>query len=325
MSKKFLDLTGLEKVINYFKSIFVKYDSSDSTLSVGGGVINKITIDSVADGSVQKEETQNLLFQYKDKETNNLESLVTVQSGIYNVPEFIYQVNDKASDTYQEIFAYPSGRKTSGSMVFTLAKRKISDDTLLSQNTRKCEYSYVCKYTDAGTYQNVMMYNQYYIVNFDTSNNPLATSRLTTTGLYFIPNSQKNSDFKLKITQDGITKKDGKNSEVYTTDGGTTDISKFAYLDKYGVLTVSGKYPTSMQIYNSDTNDHVNISDGFIMLTNNSSGTLTLQYNGIIMSNGKSTEAFTTDGKTYDLTQKLDASAKITDDELTTLFSEIGM
>lgn len=45
-----------------------------------------------------------------------------------------------------------------------------------------------------------------------------------------------------------------------------------------------------------------------------------ISYNGITKKYGKSTEVFSANGITYDITQKLDVSASITEDDITQLF-----
>lgn len=46
-----------------------------------------------------------------------------------------------------------------------------------------------------------------------------------------------------------------------------------------------------------------------------------ISYNGITKKDGKSTEVFSANGETYDITQKLDVSASITEDDITQLFT----
>lgn len=46
-----------------------------------------------------------------------------------------------------------------------------------------------------------------------------------------------------------------------------------------------------------------------------------ISYNGITKKDGKSTEVFSANGGTYDITQKLDVSASITEDDIIQLFA----
>ena len=50
-------------------------------------------------------------------------------------------------------------------------------------------------------------------------------------------------------------------------------------------------------------------------------GTIFISNKGIQKMDGKDTEVFTANGKTYDLTQKLDVSARITEDDIDKIFS----
>ena len=78
---------------------------------------------------------------------------------------------------------------------------------------------------------------------------------------------------------------------------------------------------------NNKANYKSTIRPGIISLIHYADGDedkyVQISYNGITKKDGKSTEVFSANGGTYDITQKLDVSASITEDDIKQLFAQL--
>lgn len=106
-NNKFLDLTGLKKVIDWQKANFTQYNSSTNTLSIEGGDISKLQVDSILKNGGKSTEVYTTNGGVKDLSTY----INTKNNILYSGSNQVYAINipyNSSGDVYQSYISYNS-------------------------------------------------------------------------------------------------------------------------------------------------------------------------------------------------------------------------
>lgn len=216
---KFLDYTGLSKLVEKIKNTFIKYDSGSTQMSIGGGVkIQKVTM---TDGTIT-----NTLKSQNIGITRGVGS--NYQSGIYGM------FNGATKDRNTQFF---------------LTHR---NDETLSDNTKISFPQLWIKDTYANGKVRNQLYAGYDKLKFESKQDSLymemnycdADDGNANYGVRVTPGKYQATHYTNGVvdryilwTYKGITKNDGKDTEVFNTNGGTVDLT--TKVDTTDVLTDS--------------------------------------------------------------------------------------
>lgn len=285
-NNKFLDLTGLKKVINWSKNTFVQYNSDTSTLSTGGGNINKVVM---TDGVITNTtKSQNIGI------VRGVGS--TYQSGIYGM--FNGATKDRNTQfflTHQQDVTLADGTKIS------FPNLTIKD--LYANGNVRNQLFIGYNQTNFEAHKDSLYIEMPYCDADDGKINYKA--RMSPGKFQAVHYVDGTVDRYVLFTYKGIKRNDGKDVEVFNTNEGTLNLSNHLKIDPTSsILTnISGSHILTINLENNDSTE-----------------SLVLRSTGISLKNATENDCFTANGGTYDLTQKLDVSARITEADIDAIF-----
>lgn len=279
---KYLDYSGLKKVVNWVKGGFVSYNSESECFTQNNQDIQRVNINKIIND-------------------NNNTTTPKISLMVYDNQE------DIATKDFRSFFSISSKTDKNGNS-YAMFNSSIRD-----KNDKNIVYN-------LGT--NSTPYNKLYSTKYDLSKkNTIVQQSIFSNEKYSLNKLNTDTGEKISYLENYIDKYD----HVKQLFKYNISTSEYYYISNYLANdAIQGPSIECGYYKGSADGQFTRLNDQNLNFIQNVDGVLakvfTISKDGITKKDGLSTECFTRDGNYYDLTQKLDTSASITETEINDLF-----